>query len=49
LTAFLFDGLPEDDGISPFDRFVDTLRLSFGTAARTLVDRLGILVRVLAR
>ncbi len=47
-TAFLLDGPPEGSA-SPFDRFVDTLRLGFGTAARTLVDRLGILVRVLAR
>ncbi|MFQ3581352.1 MAG: AarF/UbiB family protein [Chloracidobacterium sp.] len=47
-AAFVLDG-PPDGVASPFDRFVDTLRFGFGAAARTLADRLGILVRVLAR
>lgn len=47
-AAFVLDGPPAGSA-SPFDRLVDTLRFGFGTAARTLADRLGILVRVLAR
>ncbi len=47
-TAFVLDSPPVGSA-SPFDRLVDTLRFGFGAAARTLVDRLGILARVLAR